>query len=211
MFQYRNVGSFTITANDGTARKGQYPLLSVRTVESKPVGDGTFMYTVQERLGLAVTTTIYHLDPASGIYLREISSTTADGGVDSFVANDDSLRLLPLPVVIGATIQGSAIDSRSATNMTIVGSVVGHSRVDACGTMLDAFRVDITEGRITSPFKQVRFTATYNIGTQYGGLSLSEHVHYECDVNQYCDSGRDVETDNVATISSEPAAVGQRT
>jgi hypothetical protein len=210
---FRNVGSFTITAKDGTSRKGKYPLLSVRAVSSKPVGDGTFMYTVQERLGLAVTTTVYHLDPAKGIYLREINSTTADGGVDSFVTNDDSLLLLPLPVVIGAPIQGSAIDSRSATNMTIVGSVIGHSRVDACGTMLDAYRVDITEGRITSPFKQVRFTATYNIGTQYGGLSLSEHVHYECDVavNQYCDSGRDVETDNVATVSSEPARVGPRT
>jgi hypothetical protein len=211
LLQYRNLGSFTITATDGTARTGKYPLLSERAVSSKPVGDGTFMYTVEERLGLSVTTTVYHLDPAKGIFLREISSTTADGGVDSFTAPDDSLLLLPLPVVIGAPIQGSAIDSRSATNMTIVGSVVGHSRVDACGALLDAYRVDITEGRITSPFKQVRFTATYNIGTQYGGLSLSEHLHYECDVNRYCDSGRDVETDNVATVSSEPAPVGRRT
>lgn len=209
---YRNVGRFKITANDGTTRTGDYPLTSDRSVTSEPVGDGTFIYRVEERLGLAVTTTVYHLDPARGIYLREISSTTIDGGVDSFVTNSDSLLLLPLPVVTGAQVGGSAVDSRSATNMTFVGTVVGHTRVDACGTMLDAWRVDITEGRITSPFKQVHFTATYDIGTQYGGLSLSEHVRYECDVavNQYCDSGRNVETDNVATITAEPTLVEPR-
>jgi hypothetical protein len=206
---YRNDGGFTITASDGTSRKGSYPRISTRQVASKADGDGTFTYAVREQLGLSVTTTTYHVDPAKGLFLRSIATTTIDGGVDSFSTDSDSLMLLPLPVQIGAQVGGSAVDSTSNTNMTFLGTVTGHTRVDACGKLLDAFEVDITEGRITSAFRQVHFTAVYDIGTQYGALSLAEQVKYDCDVavNKYCDAGRDVETHDIAIVDSEPPLV----
>jgi hypothetical protein len=71
--------------------------------------------------------------------------------------------------------------------------------------------VQISEGRITSANKQLRFTATYDIGTQYGALSVRDSVAYGCDeqVNEYCDFGQKIVTKNTATVTAEPS-IGQR-
>jgi hypothetical protein len=206
---YRDKGTFTVTSSDGVAHKGDYPVQSTRAVVSKPVGDGTFLFTVTEQQGLlSATATTYHLVPSKGLYLRQVVTLQPDGASDRFATDTDTLLMLPLPVSVGAQVGGSAVDSSTATNLTFAGTVTGHTRVDACGTLLDAIEVQVTAGRITAANRAVSFTATYAIGTQYGGLSLADHVTYDCDANNlYCDQNRNIHLDNVASVTSEPPLV----
>jgi hypothetical protein len=205
LVEYGNAGTYEVSTRAGTGQKGAYPVTTYRRVSSKPVGDGSYDVLVLE----LDTYTIYHLVPDKGIYIREVATRRPDGSVDSFRTDQDSILLLPLPVAEGAQVGGVGVDALGATTMSVVGTVVGKARVDVCGTPVDTWEVQVTEGRVTSPDKQIHFTATYDIGTQYGGLSVRDTVAVGCDanVNEYCDYGRKVDTQNTATMVREPPVV----
>jgi hypothetical protein len=210
---YRNNGTFEVSQRGGPVVKGAYPELSTRRIESHRLANGTFEYVVKEPSGTSLTATTYRLDLAKGLYLLEVATTMADGSVDRFHATpSDALPLLTFPVVPGTQIGGIGLDPATATSMSIVGTVVGKARVDACGSWLDTWEVQVTEGRITGPNKQLHFTATYDIGTQYGALSVRDTVAYSCDeqINDYCDGGLKVVTKNTASVLVEPS-IGQKT
>jgi hypothetical protein len=204
---FRNQGNWKITDPTLISDEGNFPATSTRVVTSTTQPDGTFEFVVTEAYDFRQTATTYYVDPTRGLYLRRI--TTTDGvSTDDFVTDrPDALLLLPLPVASGAPVGGAAVDVRSGASLSFVGTVTGKAKVDACGTPLDAWEVNITEGRITGPDQQQSFTAVYDIGTQFGGLSLRDEVSFKCDVNPYCDLGREYTSHNVAVVSTEPSVV----
>lgn len=206
---FRNDGEFEVADSSGVQR-GRYPEQSIRSVVPGPGRtDGTFTFAVTEATAGTTTTTSYLVDPGAGLYLTGQQTTDASG-TDTFAPTDPrSLRLLPLPATIGAEISGIGVDATRQTTMRISGKVEGVRRITGCGIALDAWRVVISEGRVVAPNKQLVFTASYAVGTQYGGVTVQEEVSYACDpqVPARCDRGRRVQTHNVATTAREPLFV----
>lgn len=85
-------------------------------------------------------------------------------------------QLLPTPVSVGLSWQAAATDPIEQTSIEFQANIPKKDTVDACGTPLDSFQVHIS-GNLVSPTFQLTWTADYDIGTQYGGLILAEHVN----------------------------------
>lgn len=205
LLPYRNEGVAEVTEN-GKTQKVAYPTLTQRRVSSARNPDDTYGFSVAEDLSGTTTTTTYFVDPKAGLYITGIVTTLPDGSSDSFVpVNPRSLMLLPLPVT-PAAFSSVGVDPLSQTSVSFDGKVSGKVRVDACGIPLDAWEVKVTNGRTTSPGKQLDFVASYAIGTQYGGLSLRDDLQIGCltDVSVDCDNGRRLAARNVATTNTEP-------
>jgi hypothetical protein len=209
---FRNVGSVEVTDATGAVTRTPYPAQTSRIVQSEvPAGDGTFSYSIVEKVGSSTTTTTYYVEPTSGIYVSRIVTRLSDGSSDTFTPADRrSLPVLPLPAIIGAPVQGVGVDPITQTAVSVDGKITAKSRVDGCGRLMDAWRVEMT-GRTVSPGKQLVFTRTYDIGTQYGGLVLRETIDLGCDPQAplECDGGRNVHATNVATISTVPPIAGK--
>ena len=95
------------------------------------------------------------------------------GGLD-FVPQQP-VQFLPTPVSVSNTWSAVGTDPVDQTSMELQGSIPARATVDACGTPMDSFDVHIT-GTIVSPTMQLTWAADYDIGTQFDGLPLAEHV-----------------------------------
>ena len=206
-YVFRNAGQFTVSGAD--ARSGMFPALSLRTVSGAAEGDSGFAFDVAETLGDITTTTTYLVvqrqplptDLAPGLYIGEIRSRAADGQDSMFDPTPD-LQLAGFPLVRGARVESRGVDARTQTAMSFTSTVTGKVRVDACGEPLDSFVLELDPGRLVSPTQDLEFTATYAIGTQFGGLVLRETVAF---AGQDGDSG--VSRTNTSTINAVPRAV----
>lgn len=85
------------------------------------------------------------------------------------------LQFIQTPLAIGNSWSSAGLDPNNQTSVQISGSVPAKVTVNACGVALDAYQVHI-DGHIASPTLQLTWTADYDIGSQYGGLILAEHV-----------------------------------
>lgn len=84
--------------------------------------------------------------------------------------------------------------------MVVRGTVTDKGRVNACGTPLDSWTVKVN-GRLLGPAKDLTVTATYQVGTQFGGFVLADEV-----VISGTDRGARVELRTAATVNAiEPA------
>lgn len=203
-YVFRDVGSYAVSGAD--TRKGRFPETSLRAVGNVVHnGDTSFTYDVAELLGDVTTTTTYDvvvssLLPAAlppGIYLKQVKS--ARGKSTSTFAPSPELQLAGFPLVRGASVTASGVDPQSATSMQFTSTVTGKTRVDACGTPLDSWVLDLTKGKLLSPTQNLDFTATYAMGTQYGGLILRERT-----VFAGTDGSEGVSRTNTATITTTP-------
>lgn len=153
-------------------------LRQVRDVILEPTGDITYDVAI-ESLG-ETTTTSYAVrqttgDPSlDGVFLTRVVTRRADGTVDEF-APVSGVRLIALPAGPGATWNDVATDPLRATSMVVQGAVVDKGRINACGTVLDAWTVEVT-GRLLGPGKDLEVKATYHVGTQFGGLVLADEI-----------------------------------
>ncbi len=205
-YVFRNIGSFDVSGAD--ARRGAFPALSLRTVSGPLETANGFLFDVAEALGDVTTTTTYDVverqpvgSPlAPGLYLARITSKDSAGQSSVFEPAPE-LPLAVFPLVQGEQVEARGVDPRTQTAMTFVSTVTGKSRVDACGEPLDSFVLDLTEGRLVSPTQDLAFTATYAVGTQFGGLVLRETVAF---TGQDGDAG--VSRTNTSTISQVPRA-----
>lgn len=205
-YVFRNVGTFEVSGAD--ARRGTFPALSLRTVSGAlEADDGSgFLFTTQELLGDVTTTTTYLVavtqplptDPAPGLYVYDVTSRGSDGQ-ESVFTPVPSLQLAAFPLVRGAVVEARGADATTGTVMTWRSTVTGKARVDACGTPLDSWVLDLTEGRLVSPTQDLAFDATYHVGTQYGGVILRDSVAFAG-----TDGDAGVSRSNTATIRSEP-------
>ncbi len=214
-FAYRNDGTFSVSGPN--ANEGVFDQPSTRAIEEVLVDpDGDVTYDVVAELAGTTTRSSYlvrnarpvedplgvgdqaGLDPQRGFYLTAVESTLPDGSTTTF-APAAPLRLLRFPAFVGDTFDAVGTDPLSGTTMQYTATVAARARVDACGELIDAIRVELTEGRIDGPNANVEFAATYDIATQYGGLIVRDQVAV---------SGREgldnVTRSNIATISRVP-------
>ena len=202
-YLFRNVGSYTVSGAD--ARKGRFPAVSLRTVARAAGVPSDFTFDVADSLGDVTTTTTYEVVTSAlvptavpaGIYLKAVKS--ARGAQTSTFAPSPSLLLAAFPLVRGASVTSSGVDPVTATAMRFTATVTGKARVDACGTPLDSWTVSLTQGTLVSPTENLTFTATYALGTQYGGLVLADATAF-----QGTEGSDGVSRDDAATITTAP-------
>lgn len=103
-----------------------------------------------------------------GLYLAGVSSP----GSPALRLAFPGIPIVRFPIDRGATFDASGSDGNTTMSWR---SVVGPKvTVDACGTPIDTYTVDLLNGRITTVGSQevLTFTTNYALGTQYGGLPL---------------------------------------
>jgi hypothetical protein len=203
-YLFSNVGSYAVSGAD--ARKGRFPATSLRTVGNiSRSSAGSFSFDVADLLGDVTTTTTYDVISSSplpagvapGLYVRQVKSVR--GTSSSVFAPAPELQLAAFPLVRGASITSSGVDPKSATSMQFTSTVTGKARVDACGTPLDSWVLDLTAGKVLSPTQNLDFTATYDVGTEYGGLILRDRT-----VFTGTDNGDGVSRNDTASITTTP-------
>jgi hypothetical protein len=203
-YVFRNVGSYAISGAD--ARKGTFPATSLRTVGNVlKTSDVSFSFDVSELLGDVTTTTTYEVAGAAlvptalpaGLYLKQVKSVRGQSA--STFTPSPELELAAFPFVRGASVTSSGVDPQTATSMRFTSTVTGKARVDACGTPLDSWVLDVKDGKLISPTQNLDFSSTYSVGTQYGGLMLQERTAFAG-----MDGSDGVSRTNTATISTVP-------
>jgi hypothetical protein len=155
--------------------------------------DGTFSFDVLEaQPGQQASKTTYIVDQRTGlaqydgIFIAAVGTLNQDGSIDVFQPTP-AIRILPLPaeepLADGsnyANVNWESAGTDGVHNITeeIFGTITKPGRVDACGTVLGGWEVHAT-GRILSPTKNIAIDTTYTIATQFGGLSISDHLNLD--------------------------------
>jgi hypothetical protein len=109
-----------------------------------------------------------------GLYLTRIDSD------DSAVTlKDPGLKIVDFPIKPGAVFRSVATDGVTTLNYTST-VPAERPRIDACGTLIDVHRVDLT-GQIarraaTGEVVTALFNSSYGIATQYGGVIVWERA-----------------------------------
>ncbi len=186
------------TLNPGTPTEKTTTTVGVGTREVTQAQvnttDNSYTFSVIETFNGIKTTNTYKVypfgpapvipgapvSPAAGLYLQE-QLQESSAGKDDFVPQPPVL-LMPFPASKGNSFQGGGTDPiNGPTTMAIDpngGTVVDKARVDACGSVLDSWQVDIN-GHVVNPRgggPAITFSLTLFIGTQYGAVSLGDHL-----------------------------------
>lgn len=203
IYAFRNEGVFEVTGLN--AKAGRFPSSSARRVinVAKITITGTseiwYRFDVEATLGDLTTTTTYTLVPegdvpqvkpgsSAGLFITRVRTEFVDGTEEDFrPATAPGLLLLPFPVVVGDSWEAAGTDPRSGVTLVFTGRVGQKTRVDACGTPLDAWTVRIAGtvgegapgGGAISPAGYTSIVADYAFGTQYGALSLMDTVQID--------------------------------
>jgi hypothetical protein len=166
--------------------------------------DGTITFDVIEDQLVLKTTTSYLIDQTSndsafdGIFITQVVTAPTKGEVEQFTPQP-AIRILPLPVQVSAEPFVSAgTDALRGMSMSLEGTVVERGRVDACGTVLDAWKVHATIA-VTSATMAQTYESTFDMGTQFGGIVLSDHL-----VLSGLQSATAVSRDTTAIITQSP-------
>ena len=164
----------------------------VGNIATEPSGATTFDLTVTN--GNASTTTTYRVLPlgvtapaapvappqtvppnapkpspaAPGLYVARVSSP----GAIAFQPAAPGILVARFPLDLGTVIDSTGTDGATTTSWR--STVKAKETVDACGTPIDTYRIELTEGRTATGnnAETVTFTSVINLGTQYGGLPL---------------------------------------
>jgi hypothetical protein len=197
-YQWRVSGSYT---NGGTTV--QFPTAATVNVSNDtPVSsNGEYSFDVTDTAGglggtQSVTTT-YQVVPepqggevggvsttqASGIYITRVATSEPSTGAQVVFTPSPPILYLPFPAT--STQPSWTVDSANSgtsggsagTVEQLTATIVGRGRVDACGTILDSWKVHAT-GTITSASQSLNVDETYYVGTEYGGIPLEQSVTY---------------------------------
>jgi hypothetical protein len=106
----------------------------------------------------------------SGIYLAKVAT---EGDIRSFEPQFPGIQIARLPLDLGTVFDAAGSDG--TTTMSWRSRVKEKANVDACGTLLDSYVIELSNGQIASAqhTELLEFKSTLHIGTQYGGLLLS--------------------------------------
>lgn len=115
-------------------------------------------------------------EPERGVTLKRSTVFLPEGGVYSDFAPAVGVLLLPLPVNIGEEWDSVGVDGINGTAMVLQGKVIKREAVDACGTLVDGWRVEARKTLIT-PFGAVMANYDYVVATQLGGALVYEHTY----------------------------------
>ncbi|HZS14400.1 MAG TPA: hypothetical protein VFC09_07370 [Candidatus Dormibacteraeota bacterium] len=143
----------------------------------------------------------------SGLFLQSMTDARPDGSSDVFHPTPEVL-LMPFPAQQALVYQGGGVDgsNREAMEEDPQGGVIhDRARVDACGTVLDSWQAEIQgqmgDARTPASPASKTFDLTIDVGTQFGGLLLGEHL---VEKGTDDDSGQPFTYDLTATIDSAP-------
>ncbi len=115
-------------------------------------------------------------EPDRGLVLESIDTLDRrTGDVLSSATYNPPVLYLPLQVFPGEEYQSVGIDPRSGATLQHTATVVGRTRVDACGDVLDGWLVEATQV-FSGPGGAVTREYDYVVATQFGGLLVSERV-----------------------------------
>lgn len=152
----------------------------------------------------ATTVTTYEVSRRgveNGLHIVQIR-TEDDVATDAFTPSAP-IKVLPTPPVTGDRWSSSGADPLHRVGLTINGRILGKTRVNACGTPVEAWLVEVGDNpdtgqpsQITGPGKQLTITGTYAVATQMGGLIVAEDLTLSG-----TDGGRQVEITRTAAIN----------
>lgn len=178
-YEVRNVSETTTRTNPQGADTTVFTFDVVM-----PVGKGdvmTFTYQVkQNAVGQDVKTgnvgqPTRVSEPDAGLSIKaEVLRNAAGEVVYSFTPVTPVL-ILPLPVAAGASFTGSGADPTTGDSLTVRGTIVGPSRVTACRSFVQGYRVEaaVTSGQGPSSSSSDQ---AFTIETQDGGLVVGAEV-----------------------------------
>ncbi len=202
-YLFDNVGTFSVSGAD--ARSGTFPERTLRLFGNVAGSAGAFTYDVSERIGDTTTTTSYRVrsqaglpDLDAGIFIDKMTYARADGSASNFTPVPP-LKLATLPLLRGATTDQRGVDAQTQTVMSFTATVEGKARVFACGEPLDTWTIHLANGQLVSPTQNLTFDATYQMGTQFGGIVLADSVAFQGD-----DGDAGIQRSKRATIASVP-------
>lgn len=174
---FRQTGHYDMDGQSGTAASQVIRVVTDVATQS----DGDYTFDVDEANGNVLTQTSYEVQQTTGststdgLYITGVITKEADGTIDQF-SPEPAIRIMPLPASAAQTQFTSAgVDPIHGVTEEISGTMEGHTDVNACGTVLDSWQVQVT-GKIISASESLDLTASYDIGTQFGGLSLADMV-----------------------------------
>lgn len=152
----------------------------------------------------AETTTTYEVarrGAENGLHIAQIRSSDPFG--TSAFTPSAPVKLLPFPANTGSRWRSAGTDPLHGITLSINGLVKGKTRVNACGTPLDAWLVEVgtdpqtgQPSRIVGPGRSVVITGTYAVATQFGGLIVAEDLTLDG-----TDGGRPVKITTKTAIS----------
>jgi hypothetical protein len=209
-YVYRQKGQWVATG--ALAGKLPAPPLGERTITAGSTTKG-YDFAVAEQAGAMTRTTAYNLvspsslptDPAGGLYLAALQWKDMLFGTVTFRPTSPML-FLQTPVVQGESFTSTGADPQHKTSMLLRGQVAGKKRVNACGKIIDTWQLEVTEV-LTTTSTVVRITATYDIATQYGGISVRDVSHVtgnNVTASGVLVSGATPTSDLTATINQRP-------
>jgi hypothetical protein len=114
-------------------------------------------------------------EPERGLSLKQVRRFDRDGKLIGTFAPIPAILILPLPVVHGDTWTSVGTDPTTGESLQHQGTVAGRERVDACGDVVDGWKVDSTEsftGEQTSTREY-----DYIVATQLGAIVISEKIN----------------------------------
>lgn len=164
---------------------------SVEGLEPNAVSPSGFSFNTRETVPSAgsrtISTQTFRVDQSNpsanlrGIFLTRVEEAQPGSSPTAFTPTPPILYL-PLPVQIGATFQSQGVDPSDPTRVKTLlheGRIQGRTRIDACGTLIDAWlmvaKQTYAAGDATNPRK-----FHYAIATHFGGLIVFEHGESPC-------------------------------
>ena len=112
-------------------------------------------------------------EPNRGLVLISERAVDGNGANQGSFNPSPPLLYLPLPVAAGNSWTSTGVDATSGETRRIDGVVNERASIDACGTMLDGWRVEISETRAT-PTGAVLIDYQAVVSTELGGVIIAE-------------------------------------
>ncbi len=181
-----------------------FPADSTRTVSTpQTLAQGIFTFDVVDtaggKEGLSKVTTSFEVVPqnvtegslggqtvtqAAGIYITAISGQPLEAPYFNFKPQP-MITYLNLPVSFGINWDTSGTDPLSGLTLKLHGAIddslpgsnKGRRVVDACGTLIDTWEV-VVSGTLVGSSENLSIGASYDIATQYGGMTFAEIFAY---------------------------------
>jgi hypothetical protein len=187
-YGYRQVASSTVAGRTTTLKGGMSRVLASVTSTTDAASQQTIDFTATDRYpGAGSVVSGYQIlvgspqNSTDGIYLTKQEERDAADKVTGTFSPATPVLIMQLPAQGTTSAQGWTSVGNDPVNgiaMELQGKVGKEVRIDACGTVIDAWHVQLT-GRIVrsatglgdaSPGTQDDFTTSYDIATQLGGL-----------------------------------------
>lgn len=141
---------------------------------------------------------------SGGVFLTstEFRKKTAAGDeVTTFTPGGSGVVYIPLPFNIGVTFKSVGVDPKTFDTLQNEGKVTRKVQVDACGQVIDSYRVEATQ-TFTSGQKTATQAYNYEIATSMGGVLVMEEID-----GTLIDGSKIVATNTIGQVDPSPVTV----